>query len=495
MLIALLLLLEIALLAVMFTGALQRRIISSLLRLLSVVTALHMLTRNQKGAFKLSLIFLILLFPLFGGAIYWLLHYQTETVGFRRRLAKVEEGSKESFLLVPTDFEGAKQAIPRHRKRISYLQSVPRFPIYKDTATRYFPTGGGMLDALLADIASAERYIFLEYFIIEEGEMWDRILEALRERVAAGIDVRVIYDDIGCLLTLPEGYDKKLRAYGIACERFNRFRPLLSSLQNNRDHRKITVIDGRIAYTGGINLADEYINKAIKYGHWKDAAIRLEGVGAWSFTVIFLEMWNFLTRKNEDHTVYLPSHAAPTVPDTWVQPYCDSPMDRENVSEHIYLQMIQEAEKSLYITTPYLMVDDSMLSALKLAAKSGVDVRIITPRHPDKRLVHFTTRSYYRDLISAGVHVYEYTKGFIHSKNLVVDDTAACVGTSNLDFRSLYLHFECGVCIYGHDTVRDVKEDHLHTLRDCEEITMEKCRANVIVRMLQTLLRLFAPLM
>lgn len=496
-LIVLLLLIQIGLLAVMFTGAIQRRVISVFFNLLSIVTALHMLTRNEKSAFKISIIFLLLLFPLFGGVIYWILHYQTKRIGFRRRLSGIEERWSESFTPPFSDYERACLALPRQQKRMRYLQTVPRFPVYQNTKSDYFSTGREMLEQLLEDIRHAERYVFLEYFIIERGEMWDSILAALRERVDHGVDVRVIYDDIGCLLKLPEGYDKTLASYGIQCQRFNRFRPLLSSLQNNRDHRKIATIDGRIAYTGGINLADEYINKTVKYGHWKDAAIRLEGDGAWSLTVMFLQMWDFLSKTSPSPADYYPS-PAPKIPgneNVWVQPYSDSPMDKENVGEHVYLQMIQEAESYLYITTPYLMVDDSMISALKLAAKSGVDVRIITPSKPDKKLVHFTTRSYYRELIAAGVHIYEYTKGFIHSKNFVSDDRVASVGTTNLDFRSLYLHFECGVCLYGGETVLQVKKDHLRTLESCTEITAADCRFNVIVRLLQNLCRLFSPLM
>lgn len=493
--ILLLILAQIGLLAWMFSGVAQRRILSLLSQILSIVTALHMLTRNEKSAFKISLIFLLLLFPFFGGILYWVLHYQTETIGFRRRLSRIEKKAAEAYFLPGDDYKNATEALPQQLNQMRYLQTVPGFPVYKNTQTEYFSTGGAMLESMLCDLRAAKKYIFLEYFIIEEGEMWDSILEVLKERAAAGVDVRLIYDDLGCLTKLPVGYDKKIRSYGIRCARFNPFRPFLSTVQNNRDHRKITVIDGKVAYTGGINLADEYINKTIKYGHWKDSAIRLSGDGAWAFAVMFLQMWEFLSKEMQDHKLYFPTEATDCDAHGWIQPYADSPMDKENVGEHIYMQIIQQAQSYLYITTPYLMVDDAMISALKLSAKSGVDVRIITPRKPDKRMVHFTTRSYYRELIGAGVRIYEYTDGFIHSKNFVSDDRIATVGTTNLDFRSLYLHFECGVCLYQTSSVAQVKEDHLRVTERCHEITPNDCRANVVVRLLQDICRLFSPLM
>jgi cardiolipin synthase len=322
------------------------------------------------------------------------------------------------------------------------------------------------------------------------------VLEVLGERAACGVDVRVIYDDLGCFLTLPNGYSKRLRSLGIRCAVFNPFRPFLTSVQNNRDHRKIAVIDGEIALTGGINLADEYINARERFGHWKDSAVMLRGDGAWSFTVMFLQMWSYLTKTDEDFSSYLPStrHRAPVTEGT-VQPYADSPMDKENVGEHIYLRIIEAAQEYLYITTPYLMVDDGMMSALKLSAKSGVDVRIITPEIPDKKTVHFTTRSYYRPLIRAGVKIYEYKNGFIHAKTFVSDDAVATVGTVNLDYRSLYLHFECGTCLYRTSAVADVKADYLNTLEQCREITEADCRTNVFVSFLRSICRIFAPLM
>ncbi len=482
---------------VMLFRSYQLQWLETLLTAFSIVTALHLLLRQDKSAFKLSLIFFILLFPVLGGAFYWIFHSQTATVGFRMRLSKIEQNAKHAYGADEEVFKEAVKDVPQAQKQLHYMKNNTPFPVYSNTETRYYEGGRAMLNDLLLDLKGATRYIFLEYFIIEDGEMWQAILRVLRDRVGAGVDVRIIYDDLGCFFTLPPNYQKKLRAMGIKCEKFNRFHPFLTSIQNNRDHRKIVSIDGRIAYTGGVNLADEYIDAKIKYGRWKDSAIRLSGDGAWSFTVIFLQMWNFLSRHEDDYNTYRPSPSSPSNPtrDGWVQPYCDSPMDKVNVGEHVYLRVIESAQRYLYITTPYLMVDDGMLSAIRSAAKCGVDVRIITPEIPDKKAVHFTTRSYYRPLLRDGVKIYEYKDGFMHSKTFVADDTVATVGTVNLDFRSLYLHFECGTCLYQTKSVLDVKRDFLKTLESCRQITEKDCKANVFVQFFQSICRIFAPLM
>lgn len=473
--------------------------LKALLSLFSVLTALHLLLRTDKSAFKLSLVFLILLFPVFGGAFYWIFHSQTASVGFRRRLSRLEKETAHHFCGSDKVFETACQALPEARKQLFYLKNNTPFPVYGNTETNYFASGAEMLPALLQDLKNAKHYIFLEYFIIESGQMWDSILQVLQERVKAGVAVRVIYDDIGCLLTLPPNYAKTLREMGIQAEPFNRFHPFLTNLQNNRDHRKIAVIDGLVAYTGGINLADEYIGKKIKYGKWKDAAVRLCGDGAWSFTLIFLQTWSLLSKTTEDYLGFRPtpdpSRSHVTSNRGWVQPYSDSPMGKENVGEHVYLRIIESAQHHLYITTPYLMVDDSMLTALKTAAKCGVDVRMILPEQPDKPMVHFTSRSYYHTLIRAGVKIYEYKGGFMHAKLFLADDRVASVGTVNLDYRSLYLHFECGVCLYRTSAIAAIADDFQQTLTICKEITEKDCKAGPIKQFWQSVCRIFAPLM
>jgi len=471
------------------------------LTIFSVVTALHLMTRPDKSGYKLSLVFLILLLPVFGGTFYWIFHFQTTSVGFRRGLKRSEQSARPAMRTPDSQtgeaYEEACRIASESSRQMRYLEGHMQLPLYRNTQTHYFAHGQDMLDSMLEDLKHAERYIFLEYFIIEEGKMWNSILSVLTERVKAGVEVRIIYDDLGCFLTLPTNYVATLRAKGIQCARFNPFHPFLTSVQNNRDHRKIAVIDGRIAYTGGINLADEYIGEKIKHGRWKDSAVRLSGDGAWGFAVIFLQTWSFVTHKAVDFEAYRPS-AVPADTDAsngWVQPYTDSPIDKENVGEHIYLCMIEQAHRYLYITTPYLVVDEAMISALTLCAKSGVDVRIITPEIPDKRTVHFTTRSYYKDLIRAGVRIYEYSGGFIHAKSVIMDDLAAVIGTTNFDFRSFYLHFECGVCLYRTDSIADVKADFLDTVEQSRLITEADCKTSPLRKLSQNIVRIFAPLM
>jgi cardiolipin synthase len=327
--------------------------------------------------------------------------------------------------------------------------------------------------------------------------MLNSIISILEQKAQEGLDVRLMYDDLGCFMSLPPSFRQRMEKKGVKCFVFNPFRPIFSSLQNNRDHRKIIAIDGKTAFTGGINLADEYINAVDRFGHWKDAAIMLEGEGAWSLTLIFLQMWNIQPGVNDSYESFYPWKENPCEikSDGFVQPYADSPIDEENVGEHVYIQIINKAKKYVYINTPYLVMDDGLLSALALAAKSGVDIRIITPYRWDKRIVAAASRSYYRQLIAAGVKIYEYTSGFNHGKTFVSDDAVATVGTTNLDFRSLYLHFECGVLVYRGSIVLKVKEDFLQTVPVSHEVSLQECSRNILQRIISDVLRIFAPLM
>jgi len=468
------------------------------LRVLSLIGVFIVVLRRTKSAFKLSWVVLILTFPVFGGLFYLLSNFQSSTLIYRKRLGEIDSTLVRPALKGCGCYDEAAAALPQHLTQIRYLEKFAGFPIWDRTATDFLTPGEKYHARLLEELEKAQKYIFMEYFIVQEGEMWDAILDVLKRKAAEGVEVRMMYDDIGCFFLLPQDYRAQLEAAGIRCRVFNPFTPFLTVLQNNRDHRKICVIDGNVAFTGGVNLADEYINARERFGHWKDAGIVLRGDAAWSFTVMFLQMWRLSGGEAEDDiSRYMPqSDPFDHLPrNGYVQPYADSPMDFDNVGEHVYLQMIGSAKRYLYINTPYLIIDDSMVSALTLAAKSGVDVRIITPHRWDKRFVHMTTRSYYRDLIRAGVRVYEYSNGFLHSKTFVADDESATVGTTNLDFRSLYLHFECGVWMCGTSAVAEIKEDFLRTLEVCEEMTEKSCRDTLIERMLQPVLRLFAPLM
>ena len=345
------------------------------------------------------------------------------------------------------------------------------------------------------ELRQAQKFIFFEYFIIEEGVMWNTILEILKRKVREGVDVRVIYDDVGSIAILPTNYDRFLASLGIRAVRFNRFVPTLNTYLNYRNHRKMMIIDGNVGYMGGINLADEYINKKVRFGHWKDTGIMLRGDGTANMTSLFLQMWEYVTGEPVPPLdPYLPAVKPPA--DGYVQSFADSPLDDINIGESTYLQIIHNAKDYVYITTPYLVLDNEMITALTIAAQSGVDVRILTPGIPDKKLVYMITRSYYQQLHRAGVKIYEYRPGFLHAKSIVSDDDTAVVGTINMDFRSFFLHFECATCFYNSSVVGAVKQDILETInvsRKIDDVWLHK--VPWLRSIAASVLRLFAPLL
>ena len=468
--------------------------INLILRITSVVVVLHIISGRDKEAYKLTWVFFILIFPVFGGLSYLFFRCQTRSKKLLRRMAAIREKIRSAQ--PPSDYPHAAERFPARARQIEYLEKYADFPIYQNGGCRYLSPGERFLENLLADLETASRYVFIESFIIEDGEMWRSMLSVLKRKAAEGVDVRIVYDDMGCFLRLPKHFVADMRECGIQCDIFNRFVPLLTAVQNFRDHRKIIVIDGRIAYTGGLNIADEYINKISPFGHWKDSGVRLTGECAFGLALIFLQTWMLMGHEEADLSVYRPS-ALEIGSDEggFVQPYAATPLNKDNISEDVYMQMIGKADKYVYIMTPYLIVDNHIISQLTVAAKSGVDVRIMTPHHWDKRLVHFMTRSCYRELIRAGVKIYEYTPGFLHAKAFVCDDEIATVGSANMDFRSLYLQFECGALFCGTNVVNEVRDDFLQTVSVCREMTEEDCKSNAAVRFLQNVIRLLAPLM
>lgn len=466
--------------------------------IISVVVVLYLISKDENPSYKLAWTIPIMVFPLFGGLFYIMIGNNKTSKKF---INKLEEIYQETVPYMPQD-EVIMEGLVKQDKNIAnqarYIKDFSGYPIYENTTTKYFSPGESFFEALIQELEKAEHFIFMEYFIIQEGKMWDTILEILERKVKEGVDVRVLYDDIGCLKTLPYQYEEKLRKMGIKCLVFNPLAPVLNIILNNRDHRKITVIDGYIGFMGGINLADEYINVVERFGHWKDAAIMLKGDAVWNLTVMFLQTWSFTTNEHEEYNQFKPHvyHPESFESDGYVQPYGDSPLDHETVGENVYLNLLHKAKDYVYICTPYLIVDNEMVTALSLAAKSGVDVRIITPHIEDKWYVHILTRAYYEQLIKAGIKIYEYTPGFIHSKTFVSDDEVGVVGSINMDYRSLYLHFECGTWLYKTEIIFDIKEDFMKTLEICTPITLEDCKnVKLMTRILRSILRLFAPLM
>lgn len=472
--------------------------VAPLIEIISVIAILWLVSKDINPAYKLAWTILILAVPVAGAVIY--LMFGKTRLG-KEMQAKLDESFQEASKYLAQD-EAVGERLLEESKAAScqsaYIRQTAGFPVYQKTKTRYFRVGQELYSTLLCELKKAEHYIFMEYFIIDDGEMWQGILDILEEKARLGLDVRLIYDDWGCASTMPQEFQLSLQRRGIRCEIFNPLMPIASVLLNNRDHRKITVIDGYIGFTGGINLADEYINRKERFGYWKDTGIMLQGEAVWSFTVMFLQMWSVLSRDRIDYGKYRPHewHEQEFEDDGFVQPYGDTPLDHETVGESVYLNIINRAKKYVYIFTPYLITDNEMMTALCLAAKSGIDVRIVTPGIPDKKLVFLLTRSYYDTLLAAGVRIFEYKPGFLHAKSFVCDDRIATVGTINLDYRSLYLHFECGVWMYHSDAVMQIKEDALAILEECREVTIEDCQnKHTATRIGQSILRLFAPLL
>lgn len=462
---------------------------------LSMLIVIYIVGNRSNPSYKIAWIIPIMLFPIFGWLLYLLFGGNRLSKRTRRKMQSMNDVMRqelksscraESF----SELEGEDA-----RVMANYIERNALCPVYANTETEYFSLGENQYESILQELKKAERYIFLEFFIIEPGKMWDSVLQILEEKAAAGVEVRVLYDDVGSMFTLPRNYAKVLKKKGIKCCAFNPFLPVLSVRMNNRDHRKILVIDGKVAYTGGTNLADEYINEKERFGHWKDTAILLRGEAVWSFTVMFLNMWNFVAGTKEEFETFRPVFASGSGTG-FVQPYGDSPLDDEPVGETVYLNLINKAKQYVYLTTPYLIIDHTTVSALSSAAKAGIDVRIITPHIPDKKVIFEVTRAHYLPLLEAGVKIYEYTPGFIHAKTFAVDDRFGTVGTVNMDYRSMFLHFEDGVMLYDTPTVLDIKKDFLTTQAVSQQVTLEESRAiSLGKRVLRSLLRIFAPLM
>ncbi len=464
----------------------------------SLVAVFAIVSSRSNPAYKIAWIILIMSLPIFGGPFYLLFGFNKLSRHTRKKMAKIAEDMKRYDQLDRSVLSHMLEENPVAGRQSSYIERGAHCPPYRHTYCEYHPSGEVSFQRMLEELEKAEHYIFLEYFIIEEGQMWDPILEILRRKAAAGVDVRVIYDDLGSIFKLPDGYEKLLESYGIRACVFNPFIPVLNLRMNNRDHRKICVIDGHTGFTGGINLADEYINVKVLHGHWKDTAIMLRGEAVWSLTVMFLTMWDFIRGEESDFELYRPQvYQQEAMPDDgYLQPFADNPLDDEPVGENVYLNMIARAQQYVYITTPYLIPSNEMMTALCNAARSGVDVRIITPHIPDKWYVHAVSRAHYSQLVEAGVRIFEYTPGFIHAKSFVADGLYAVVGTINLDYRSLYLHFECATWMYRASCIDDIYRDFLETEQVSQEVTLEECRSVPFwTRILRNLLKMFAPLM
>lgn len=493
-------LLQIIAVFTLITFASHKTVIYNGVIIINLLIGVSLLSKDDLNpVYKIMWILILAGLPILGTVIYLL--WGDRKVPKRKAeemadaLEKAKNALKQYGKNIPCDtLSGGEKASAK------YLEKFACAPVYSNTEAMYLKNGETFFEELKRELNNAKKFIFMEYFIIKDGKMWDEIREILINKAKDGVKVKIIYDAIGSIFDLSDDFSKDMRKYGIECHRFNpiKFSWIISdyTFLNHRDHRKICVIDGDVGFTGGINIADEYINEISPCGYWKDTAVKLTGDGVFSLTVSFLKMWDGLIPKKDmdDYINYAPQKSCNT--DFHVQPYEDSPIDVENVSENSYFNVIYHARKYVYITTPYLIIDNEMLVSLSLAAKSGVDVKIIVPGIPDKWYAYYLTQSYYGELLRAGVKIYEYTPGFIHAKMFVRDGEQAIVGSANMDYRSLYLHFEYCCQFYGGHIVEDVKKDIDDILLNCREVTMEDVKnVSKFKRMLQVILKFFAPLM
>lgn len=464
--------------------------------LIALVVVLRIYVMPENTAYKMPWIMLIMALPVLGLSLYLMFGHSGVTKGMRRRFERIDAVLDEKLVqdtevtgrLAAKDLAIANQA--------HYIYRYGRYPVYQNTDVVFYGEASDGIAAQKEELRSAKHFIFMEYHAIEDAESFWELKEILVQKVKEGVEVRVLYDDVGSIGFINRDFIGRMEEEGIACRVFNPVIPILNIFMNHRDHRKITVVDGRVGFTGGYNLANEYFNLTHPYGYWKDTGVKLTGDAVHSLTCMFLEMWNAVKKTDESYDGYLPRVSYQAKEDCFVAPYADSPLDGEPVGENVYMNIVKNAKRYVYFTTPYLIISDEMNRELGEAVKRGVDVRIITPGIPDKKLVYRITRSYYAGLVRNGVRIYEYTPGFIHAKQCVCDDEVATVGTINMDYRSLYLHFENGVYLYGSSAVGAVKADFEETFPVCREVTKEyQSGRSAALRLWQCILRLFAPLL
>ena len=459
-----------------------------------IACVIRIIASDDNPDYKVPWLLFVLIIPIAGFMLYFMFYSRTLQKRFIKRLNALKKHAykrDDRALLARLQSEDAVAAT-----QAKMLCNIAETHLFSNTRQEYFPLGEDMHRRLLEDLENAEKFIYMEYFIIEEGRFWNSILEILKRKAAAGVEVKVLYDDIGCMATLPGDYAKTLSSFGIAATPFSRLRGNADSEFNNRSHRKITVIDGKIGYTGGINIADEYINAIVKYGHWKDTAIRLEGEAVWELTKLFLVDFGINVKKMP-HVREDLYPTAPITEDGYLIPFGDGPhpIYTRRVGKSVIQNMLASATRYAWMTSPYLIIDNDLCTALESAALRGVDVRIIVPHVPDKKLVFGMTQSFYPRLMAAGVKIYEYEPGFIHAKSYLVDDIYAMIGTINLDYRSLVHHFENGVWMYRCSAVRDLKTDIEETLDKSIEVTDKMLKTNLVQRFIRAVVRIFAPML
>lgn len=464
--------------------------------LFSACMVLYLINSRIDPTAKITWLIVIMLMPIFGALLFW---FTQSELGHRALKSRVDQLIQQTNTLVPQDpdtLEHLKEEVPGAAGLAAYINRTGCHPVYENTSVTYFPMGEDKWAEMLRQLEQAQHFIYMEYFIVDEGLMWGKILEILARKAKEGVDVRVLYDGTCEFTTLPHDYPKRLQQLGIQCRMFARVIPMVSTHYNYRDHRKILVIDGHTAFNGGVNLADEYINQIQRFGHWKDTAVMLKGEAVRSFTLMFLQMWNVTEKQPQfDVMQQYPAISQPKA-EGYVIPYGDCPLDHDKVGERVYMDILNRATKYVHIMTPYLILDSEMETALCFAAERGVEVKLILPGIPDKNAPYALAKMHYASLLDSGVQIYEYTPGFVHAKVFVSDDKEAVVGTINLDYRSLYHHFECATWMYGVPCIGEIEEDFASTLLKCRKVTKDTIwQGHKMLRPLGYLLKVLAPLM
>lgn len=473
--------------------------IAHIVAILGIVLVLYIYGSHVTAAMKMPWLILITAFPVPGVFLYLMIGLNRGTRAMRDRYKAIDD---KGLPLLPANDEVLEELAEKNpgvSGQFRYIRDFAKYPVYNNTDVVFYDDGAKGFEAQLEELNKAEKFIFMEYHAIEDSKSFEPLHKILKEKAAAGLDVRLFYDYVGSMGFIGNSFVDKMEADGIKCRVFNPVNPVLNFFLNNRDHRKITVIDGKVGFTGGYNLADEYFHVTEPFGYWLDTGIKLTGDAVASLTITFLENWNAIETDEKDDRnleVFLPKVTYEAKEKGYIQPYAVSPLGEERVGENVYMNILRNAKKYAWFITPYLIITDEMNAAFALAAKSGVDVRIITPGIPDKKVIYSVTRSYYAGLVGSGVRVFEYTPGFCHAKQCVADDEVAVCGTINLDFRSLYHHFENGAIMYDYQAVKDMKHMFDETFPECREVTEQyRTGRSSILRLKQLILRLFAPLL
>ena len=463
--------------------------------LTEIFCVINIVASDDNPDYKVPWLLFVLIMPIAGFMLYFLFYSRKLQKKFIKRLEELKKqryDRKDNEIIAKLEAEN-----PRAASQAKMLRTIADAHVFTNTKTTYFPLGEDMWQAMLVDLERAEKFIFMEYFIIEEGEFWGSILDVLARKAREGVTVRVIYDDIGCMTTLPGNYHKKLAAIGIEATPFSRLRGQADGEFNNRSHRKICVIDGKVGYTGGVNIADEYVNLKERFGHWKDTALRLEGEGVWELTRLFFADYGINVKQLPKGNMELYPTQSNISADGYVIPFGDGPKPvyENRIGKSVIQNMLAGSNRYMYMTSPYLIIDNDLCTSIENAALRGVDVRIVVPHIPDKKMVYGMTKSFYHRLMRAGVRIYQYKPGFIHAKSYISDDEYAMIGTINLDYRSLVHHFENGVWMYNCDSIKDMKRDIEETMAKSVEVTPEMLKMGLFTRLVRSIVRIFSPLM